>query len=61
MEINTQSNQVEPNVTAWNCTNPNIAVNDFTTYRTDIPKTYTTVANSIDNIQKQLDKLKETK
>ena len=61
VEINTQSNQVEPNVTAWNCTNPNIAVNDFTTYRTDIPKTYTTVANSIDNIQKQLDKLKETK
>ena len=38
----TQSNKVDPNVTAWSCTNPNIAVNDFTTYRTDIPKTYTT-------------------
>ena len=57
----TQSNKVDPNVTAWNCTNPNIAVNDFTTYRTDVPKTYTIVANSIDNLQKQLNKLKETK
>lgn len=57
----TQSNKVDPNVTAWNCTIPDIAVNDFTTYRTDIPKTYTTIANSISNLQKQLDELKETK
>ncbi len=57
----TQSNKVKPNVTAWNCTSPDIAVNDFTTYRTDVPKTYTTIANSIDNLQKQLDELKETK
>ena len=38
----TQSNKVDPNVTAWSCTNPDIAVNNFTTYRTDVPKTYTT-------------------
>ena len=38
----TQSNKVDPNVTAWSCTNPDIAINDFTTYRTDVPKTYTT-------------------
>ena len=57
----TQSNKVEPNVTAWNCTIPDIAVNDFTTYKTDIPKTYTTIANDIDDLQKQRDKLKETK
>lgn len=38
----TQSNKVDPNVTAWSCTQPDIAVNDFTTYRTDVPKTYTT-------------------
>ena len=37
----TQSNKVDPNVTAWNCTQPDIAMNDFTTYRTDVPKTYT--------------------
>lgn len=37
----TQSNKVDPSVTAWSCTNPDIAVNDFTTYRTDVPKTYT--------------------
>ena len=37
----TQSNKVDPNTTAWSCT-PDIAVNDFTTYRTDVPKTYTT-------------------
>ena len=37
----TQSNKVDPNTTAWSCTTPDIAVNDFTTYRTDIPKTYT--------------------
>ena len=57
----TQSNKVKPNVTAWNCTNPDIAVNDFTTYRTDIPKTYTTIANNINDLQKQIDELKETK
>ena len=57
----TQSNKIDPNVTAWSCTQPDIAVNDFTTYRTDVPKTYTTIANSTDNLQKQLDKLKETK
>ena len=57
----TQSNKVEPNVTAWSCTNPDIAVNDFTTYRTDIPKTYTTIANNINDLQKQIDELKETK
>lgn len=57
----TQSNnKVEPNVTAWSCT-PDIAINDFTTYKTDIPTTYTTIVNNIDNLQKQLDKLKETK
>ena len=38
----TQSNKVDPNITAWSCTPPDIAVNDFTTYRTDVPKTYTT-------------------
>ena len=37
----TQSNKVNSNVTAWSCT-PDIAINDFTTYRTDIPKTHTT-------------------
>ena len=57
----TQSNKIDPSVTAWSYTNPNIAINDFTTYRTDVPKTYTTIVNNIDDIQKQLDKLKETK
>ena len=38
----TQSNKVKPDVTAWSCNNPDISINDFTTYRTDIPKTYTT-------------------
>ena len=37
----TQSNKVDPNTTAWSYTTPDIAVNDFTTYRTDVPKTYT--------------------
>lgn len=37
----TQSNKVDPNVTAWSCNTPDIAVNNFTTYRTDVPKTYT--------------------
>ena len=37
----TQSNKVDPNTTAWSCNIPDIAVNDFTTYRTDVPKTYT--------------------
>ena len=44
----TQSNKVEPNVTAWSCTNPDIAVNDFTTYRTDVPKTYTTINDNLE-------------
>ena len=48
----TQSNKVKPNITAWNGTDPNIAANDSTTYRTDVP---TTLTNSIDNLQKQLD------
>ena len=46
----TQSNKVDPNVTAWSCTSPDIAVNDFTTYRTDIPYTLT-------NMQKELDEI----
>ena len=59
----TQSNKVNPNVTAWNCTNPDIAVNDFTTYRTDVPKTYTTetmVNDGINNFY-NLKTSKETK
>ena len=38
----TQTNKVDPNTTAWSCTPPDIAINNFTTYRTDVPKTYTT-------------------
>ena len=48
----TQSNKVEPNVTAWNCTNPDIAINDFTTYRTDVPKTYTNVNDNLEPLTK---------
>lgn len=44
----TQSNKTNPNVTAWSCTTPDIAINDFTTYRTDIPKTYTTTNNDLE-------------
>ena len=47
-----QSNKVEPNVTAWSCTNPNIAINDFTTYRTDVPKTYTNVNDNLEPLTK---------
>jgi len=37
----TQSNKVDPNITAWSCNTSGVAVNDCTTYRTDVPKTYT--------------------
>ena len=47
----TQSNKVDPNVTVWSCTNPD---------NCNTPH-YSTFTNQLNNIQEQLDKLKETK
>jgi len=51
----TQSNKVDPNITAWNaawsCTNPD---------NCNTPH-YSTFTNQLNNIQEQLDKLKEIK
>ena len=47
----TQSNKADPNVTDWSCTNPD---NCHTPH-------YSTFTNQLNNIQEQLDKLKENK